>query len=355
MFRFACLAALLGGALLAQNADQPPAASLPLVNSPGPATIMDLTNIFRSGADCRNVSYDEAARAFHLGCTDPHVAMAQWLLQQVDRPAGAPTPSEPVSYTYTGTTTNDAGTTSVRMFFLNKNDAPSDMQDLQNVLRTGADMQRVFPINVMKAEVVRGYPEQVDSAEWAIRLLDGPAQPGKMASGEFGLTDVQKANPRINRTTAMRVFWFANFTGQQWMVDIQNLLRTGADVQRLFPVSSRHAIMLRTEPERAALAEWLVQQLDQKPQAARSAVSYNYVDPEFPANSRTVRILFLKNSTLQGAVDSLVMTIRTQTPIQRVMPVHDANAIVVEGRPEQVAAAEKIVADADNAAGQPGQ
>ncbi|HUA58029.1 MAG TPA: hypothetical protein VML19_04700 [Verrucomicrobiae bacterium] len=344
MHRLACLIALSAGVVAAQNT-----ASLPLVNQQDPATIQDLINAIRTGADCRDVQYDEASRAFQLRCADASVAMAQWVLRQADRPAGAPTPSAPVSYTYTGGSGKETENTAVRMFFLDKNDSAPDVQDFLNILRTGADIQRVFPISSMKALLVRSVPERVETAEWMIRQLDQPAQPGKMAIGQFRLTGAEQADPRVNRTTAIRVFWLTN-PSAQWIVDWQNILRTGCDIQRVFPLNSRHAVLLRGEPERVVLAEWLAQQLDQKPQTNRKTASYEYLDPVFSSNSRSVRVLFLDPLLSVAALNDLQGRIRREAQMQRILPMYDANALVVEGRPEQVAAAEKIVRDAEEAA-----
>ena len=348
MYRLACVVALVSGVLLAQPTSSPPVASVPLVNQLDVATVYELVNAIRGGADCREVSYDEPSRAFHVDGTDAQVAMAQWVVRQVDQPAGAPSPTQPLSYTYTGASAGEPGNGVVRMFFLAKTDTTVDGLDFLNILRTAADIQRVFPINSRKAIIVRAAPERVEAADWLIRQLDQPAQPGKMAAGELRLSGGEQANPR-NRSTAMRVFWLANISTASGGVDMQNVMRTGADIQRVFPLASRQALVVRGEPERMELAEWFVKQLDQKPQPGRAAVSYDFADPVNSNNSRAIRILFLNHLTLQGAGMDLVMRIRVQTPISRVIPVSQANAIIVEGRPEQVAAAGKIVREADPA------
>src|SRR5579864_5907375 len=121
MYRLACLSLCLAGALLSQDA-QPPEASLPLVNPLSPGAIQDLGNVIRSCADVRDVSYDESARTFNLRANSSQLALVQWVLHQVDVPAGTPAPAGSVSYTYTGASGKDAENTAVRMFFLSKAD-----------------------------------------------------------------------------------------------------------------------------------------------------------------------------------------------------------------------------------------
>jgi len=147
------------------------------------------------------------------------------------------------------------------------------------------------------------------------------------------------------------VFFLAHITTPREMQDMLNITRTGADIQRVFQMASRHALIIRAEPERAALAQWLVQHLDQEPKAGRTAVSYDYVDPVFPVASRTVHVFYLNHEQPPPAVQALQTRMRTEATLQRVFFASGANAIVVGGRPEQVAAAEKMVAQAEETAG----
>lgn len=348
MYRWACLAVCLAGSLLAQDSEKPPLASLALVNPLAPQTIQDLHNVFLNFVECKSVTYDAPTQTFHMSGTSAQLALAEWALRQVDRPAGAALPTQPASYIFADTPKKGQPETAVRMFFFTGGKNSSDLQDFQNIFRTGADIQRVAPINSMNAILVRAVPERVALAEWAARQMDAPAEPGTMASYEF-IPDVGEGPPPRNRATAVRAFFFANITTSSAMQDMQNAMRTGADIQRVFPYNSRHAILIRAEPERAALAEWLVKHLDQKPQAGRSPVSYELVEPFYPASSRTVRILYFDHLN-PANLQAIQTRIRTECQIQRIFPMHDTGALVVEGRPEQIATAEKMVADADVAA-----
>jgi len=61
-----------------------------------------------------------------------------------------------------------------KVFYLQNATAPNEMQDYQNILRTGCDIQRVFPYNVGWALIVRGEADRVELCSKLIRDVDKP-------------------------------------------------------------------------------------------------------------------------------------------------------------------------------------
>jgi len=204
----------------------------------------------------------------------------------------------------------------------------------------------------MNALVIRAEPLRAALAEWFIQQLDPPAEPGRIAAYTYPESEVVHTTKIVLRANDVRVFFFAHAISKSGaMQDMMNVFRTGADIPRVFPMNSRRAIIIRGEPERVALAEWLVKQLDKKPEPGRTPVSYELNDSNpGPNASRTVRVFYLDHATSPESMQSLIKQMRTQAQIQRVFPMNELHAIVAAGRPEQVAAAEKMVADAEAAA-----
>ncbi len=95
------------------------------------------------------------------------IALADWLVQQLDRPLVTPAPD-------TGTreiqvTPNVVKT--VRVFYLTHNQSPQEIQGIIDQLRaTGT--QRIYHYNAQKAVAVAGTTEQVAAAENLVRQLD---------------------------------------------------------------------------------------------------------------------------------------------------------------------------------------
>jgi len=61
-----------------------------------------------------------------------------------------------------------------KVFYLQNVTQQSEMQDFQNILRTGCDIQRVFPFNAGWALVVRGEADRVELCSKLIRDVDKP-------------------------------------------------------------------------------------------------------------------------------------------------------------------------------------
>jgi hypothetical protein len=71
----------------------------------------------------------------------------------------------------------DRGADAVRVFYLTHDETPQDMQEIVNLIRTEADIQRMFPYAARRAIALRGTPDQIALAEWLFNELDKPANP----------------------------------------------------------------------------------------------------------------------------------------------------------------------------------
>jgi len=72
-------------------------------------------------------------------------------------------------------------------FYLTHDETPTDTQEIVNLLRATADIQRVFPYHARGAIALRGNPAQIALAEWLFSQLDKPVDPqtAKAAAYEF--------------------------------------------------------------------------------------------------------------------------------------------------------------------------
>lgn len=211
-----------------------------------------MTNLFRVLPDMRDVSYDSARKAMAIRGTDEQAALARWLVQQLDKPAGGQA-AQPATASdeYHPPAGHDAPNTAVRVFYLTNPRMPVDLQEIMVVLRTCADVNRVLPFSAAKALVVRGAPERVAMAEWLVQELDQPAQSGrKTAAFEYHSPE----GGRDALASAVRVLYLNNIGTPAGLQEFQVVVRSGADIQRVFAIAAPKAMVIRAEPQRVAMA-----------------------------------------------------------------------------------------------------
>jgi hypothetical protein len=67
------------------------------------------------------------------------------------------------------------GGDAVRLFFFTQDYTPEDLQDMTNLIRTTADIQRTYPCASRRVIALRGNAAQVALAEWLFHQLGTPA------------------------------------------------------------------------------------------------------------------------------------------------------------------------------------
>ena len=119
------------------------------------------------------------------------------------------------------------------------------------------------------------------------------------------------------------------------------LIRSVADVARLFLYTERRAIALRASRDRVALAAWLVSELDKPPNAVPDNAAPQYLLPNDPQN--VVRVFYLAPSPSEKDRQEVITRVRTNTGIRRMFVYSHLPALAVRGTAEQVATAEKVL------------
>jgi len=227
----------------------------------------------------------------------------------------------------------DGGADLVRVFYLTHDETQEDTQEFVTLIRTTADIQRMFPYNAGRAIALRGTPAQIALAEWLFGKLDKPVDPqtAKAAGYEFPAPS--------GSVDAVRVLYLTHDETQRNIQEIVNLIRTTVDIQRIYPYAARRAIALRGTPDQAALAEWLFGELDKaaSPQA-NTTVAYEHPAPT--GGGDAVRLFFFAPDKTQRDLQEMINLIRTTVDIQRIYPYAARRAVALRGNPAQIALAE---------------
>jgi hypothetical protein len=329
--------ALTAGAALAQNQNL----VYHDINGPTPPRLQEMVNIIRTAVDIRDVSADNTANNLTVSGSPQQLALADWLCRQLDQPAGQPIASTS-QYDYTGDPYP-----AVRVFRLAHVSSPAMLQELVNVVRTAVDINRVFPFNALPAIAIRATPDQAALAEWLIHTLDIPAGPQPASASATPLTFTMNFSQPLRvdaSSNKVQVFYLTHPGSLVSMQEIVNSLRTIAEISRVFPVNGPLAIVARGSADEIALAGWMIHELDQAgPSSQASEVAHNTPFSYAPQ----ARIFHLAHLSTTADLQQAVNFLRGQTQINRAMACSLPRAIALRGSMDQIAQAEKLIANLD--------
>jgi type II secretory pathway component GspD/PulD (secretin) len=285
--------------------------------------MQEAATIVRTCAELPKVSVEAAQSSLTFDGPAAQVATAQWILTQLNTPG-----NEGAALEYK----MPSGEEAVRVNFLATVSQPQQMQEMLTVLRTVADVIRVFNFTAREALIVRAKPDQLAFAEWIIDQLNVPA------------SQTAGAAPRIYPGSiepgyGARVNYLANVTSTQGMQEMLTILRTVGNIAKVFNYSSLHALTLRAPDADLERAEWLIQKLD-VPAAAQNSGAQVY---QTPGSDDITRIFFLTNAS-QEAMQTVLGAIRSEAKIRKVFNLTAPAAVVVRGTADQVEAAVQVMA-----------
>lgn len=293
-----------------------------------PASFAEVMNIFRTIADLNKTVPDAASKAVTTSGSAAKLAIADWLAPRLDGATG----TTPEIYQVPGTADDVVG-----IIDASGAQTPAALQELINVLRTAADINRVFPFNPTKSIVVRAAGERVRLASWLVgQLLSPPAS----SPAEFLLASDFPRNPQKR----IHLYILQKATSAAALQEMVNNLRTVADINRVFPFQQTHALVARGNDESIAICDWLVCALDKAPPGGGEASQHVQILSPYPTEGEE-RVLYLPAATSQAEVQQLINRIRTDTGMNRVWASDTAKAIALRGNAAQVAKAEQIVRD----------
>ncbi len=258
-------------------------------------------------------SSDNVTLTLHGTADD--VATAQWILGILD------TGSETGIHQIT-TGSGDVA----RVSFLPYLQTPQAVQEALTVLRTVADIQKIFNYTQRGAIVMRGDSTQVAFAVWLLDQMNQPAVRGVDAAYP-GLTD---------RGQSARVDYLDMDAGPQKMQEVITVVRVVLDIQKIFDYMPRRALAIRAPPQYLALADWVVHQLNDA-QGGSGLHAYSA-----PWGDDVTRVFFLPKAT-PAELQAQVAALRTNSKIMKIFPVSAPSSIVLRGTAAQVDAAASIL------------
>jgi hypothetical protein len=291
-------------------------------------------NLIRSIGDIQNASSDPDNMSITVSGTTEQVSLATWLAKEVNDPPSV-RPAM-MRHDYPGTVPESHV---VHVFYLAHTSTPQDVQELLNMTRSTADINRFFPATGISAIVARGTPDQTDMANWLLGELDQPA--GALKPGH-----VDHAFPSDPRASLAQIYVLANTSTPQGVQEIVNGTRSLVDVQRCFPYNSRRVLTMRGTSDQIAFADWILGLLDRPASAPPDTAPHEYkYNTGWARDTATIARVFFLNVQNPQQLQQIVNEVRSATSILRAMPIVQPKAIAMRGTGDQISRAEQILKD----------
>jgi hypothetical protein len=213
-----------------------------------PQEIQEVVNAVRSVVDIQRFFPMSQQKAIVMRGLPEQVKAADWLIGLLDRPAGAqPAGTAPSDYRLPEADWTARSGLVVRVAPLTHLDTPQAVQEVTNVTRSMADIQRCFPVYSRRLLVMRGDDDQMALVDWLLKQLDGPAGQGtkEFKMGGAGGQMVQVA--------------FVNAATPQSLQETVNTIRTDTKMQRVYPFQTQKAVAMRGTADQLAQAQQVIQ------------------------------------------------------------------------------------------------
>lgn len=302
--------------------------------------IQEIAAVIRAITDIQQANVDIPEKSLLLHGTGSQVALGEWLFTNLDRsrsPNGAKREFQ---------ASNNADDI-VRIFYLTNPQVPQGVQEIATAVRSLADIPRLFTYNELRAIAMRGTSEQVKLAEFLFAEMDKPAvvQTPSSKLHESSSPEFQLSAAAEN---AVRVFYLPNTKTVQEFQEVATLVRSIAEIRRLFTYNSARAISVRGNPDQLALAEWLFAELDRAstPQTHPDSDSLQYrasSSAQFPL----VTLFYLTHAATAEALQQTATEVRTKTGCRYLFTYNAPRAIAIRGSAEQIAQAGRLIQDLD--------
>lgn len=282
---------------------------------------------------------DAAQRTLAVSGTPAQIAAAEWVFQELDKPANRKPVSEPDpavhEYRMSGTDENI-----VRVFYLANTTTVQDFQELATLIRSIGEVRRVFIYNTPRALVLRGATPQIAMAETLVRQLDQPA----LAADQRPRTGAEFRVPG-STDDIVRVFYVKNAASVQEFQEVATAIRATVEIRRLFTYNRPRAVALRASADQVAAAAWLFDQLDRPAGAGDGTAQY-----QMPGTTEgVVRVFHLPDTPTVAAFQEAAKSVRQAAGIRRVFTYNAPRALVLRGTAPQIAVASQLISEQDAA------
>ena len=277
--------------------------------------IRDYTLTIRRLTQIQDVVLDEDRRTLTLTGAPSALALAEWTARELD--------------TCRGTTFKASDTDIARAFPVAQSSGLQQFHELATLVRSIADVRLMVTSPATRMMFVRATPAQVALVDWMVQQID---------KGADSPDEYQYPDPAAG---VVRLFHLPHPPTVQSFQEAATLMRTLAEIPRVFTLNDARVIAVRGTPKQVALSAWLVPQLDQPAATAEDrAASHEFrVDP---LADDIAGIVYLEPSLTVAAFQQRVMSIRQTARSPRVFTLNGPRLIAVRGTAAQISAATNL-------------
>jgi hypothetical protein len=268
--------------------------------------LQEIATSMRAITEIPQVSVDTEQRTLTLHGTAAQIALAEWLLNQWDNSAPAQPPNNPAAHQYR-LSSDDM----VQVFHLAHAPTPQILQAMATDVRTVANIRRLFTYTESRIMTARGDASQLALAEWLVNQLDQPAGQAARSAGSH------EYRPAGTVDDVVRVFYPASPGTPQVLQEMATDVRTIANIRRIFVYRESTALIARGTAAEMALAEWLVNELDQPAnQPPRTPAPHEY-RPSGTVDD-VVRVVFLTHAGSPQRLQQIAAEVRSTSEVTRI-------------------------------------
>lgn len=291
--------------------------------------MMEITTVIRamtvrSVTDTQQVTVDTGQRSLMVRGDAAQIALVEWLFKELDQvpdpqPDGNASPHEYLM--------NGEREGVVHVIPLPGTGSTQSLQEAATMIRSIAEIRRVFTYNAPKVMVVRGTADQAATADWLAKLVNQP--PGRQAKYQYQM--------HVDSEPLVRVFYLTNTRDVRDLQEVATLVRAVSGMRRLFTYNQPRMITVRGTQQQVALAEWLVKELDQPNRQA---------SPEYRVSADgddIVRVFYVPGASSVQSLQETATLIRSTTMVRRLFTYNAPRAIALRGTGAQIAQAEQLL------------
>ena len=295
--------------------------------------------VIRAIAEMQQVSVDTAQKTMSARGTTGQIALADWLVSQLDKPTNPPASGQQNSATHQGLSGN--GDDVVQVFYIAHADTMQSFQEMVTSVRSIVDMRWTFTYNALRAVTVRGTAGQVALAEWLYSELDKPTNGQALALQNSAIHQ----GPSGNGDDVVRVFYLTHTGTAQNLQEIATSVRSTGNIRRLFTYNALSAVTVRGTAAEIGLAEWLLGELD-NPTKVQGTHEYRLAG----SADDVVRVFYLTPTNTVASFQKICTQVRSATEIRRLFTYNAPRAAMARGTTNQIALAERMFSELDKPA-----
>jgi hypothetical protein len=143
-----------------------------LTNTQTPQATQEIVNATRTVADIQRCFPFYSRKILAMRGSADQIAFADWVLKELDKPAGSPAPDAAVNEYRVPAGLDKNGV--ARVYIVNNIENPEALQQLVRDVRSNTGIQRAYPVNQPKALAIRGTGDQIARADQIIKERDRP-------------------------------------------------------------------------------------------------------------------------------------------------------------------------------------